>query len=346
MKSIKRVLIVCIVSGIFLFIMLMALSKVNLASAQSTPYLPAIALSPGYSVDVDPDSVVDYVHTITNTGDVDVLLDFQVVASEGWPVDLFNAAYPEGTTVGLPLPLGVNETMTMGVRLTVPVTASGGVVNTTTLTVTLLYEGEPYMAVVAEDIAVVREQEPQFAYIYLPLVMRSYAPPLTNGDFSAGLAGWSTSGILGVAVAFDPSNADNSVALLGDPSYACVEGVPLGYARIRQYCFVPRAPAGKSMHLLFRYRIFTNDLNRGLTDEYDTFDVFVNGVLAFRDANTNEAYFQECNVPPYDLGWRTADIDLGIGGIPVDLSLEVHNRFDHWYNTYVFVDDIRLVVGD
>ena len=345
MRNMKRVLIVCVLSGTFLFMVLMVLPKSNLASAQ-TPYMPAITVSPGYSMDVDPDTVVEYVHTISNTGNVDVLVGFQVVASEGWPLDLFNATYPEGTTVGLPLPLRVSEMMTMGIRLTVPVTASGGVVNTTTFTVTLIHEADPYLEVAVKDIAVVREQEPRFAYIYLPLVMRAYAPPLTNGNFSDGLAGWTISGILGASAALDPSNADNPVALLGDPRYVCAAGVPLGYGRIRQFFFVPSASAGKSMYLVFRYRIFTNDLNRGMTDQYDTFDVFVNGVLKLRDANANEAYFSYCNVPPYDLGWRTGTINLGAGGIPVDLSLEVHNRFDNWYNTYVYIDDVRLVEGN
>ncbi len=346
MRTIKRVLLVCGMSALALFLVLVALSRGNLATAQS-PGLPTIAVSPGYSVDVDPDTVVEYVHTISNTGDVDVFVGFQAVASEGWPVDFFNAAYPEGTTVGLPLPLRVSETMTMGIRLTVPITASPGVVNTTTLTVTLIYEGEPYMAVAAKDIAVVREQKPQFTYIYLPLIMRTYAPPLTNSDFSDGLAGWAVSGVLGASAARDPSNADNPVALIGDPDYVCDDGdVPIGYGRIRQYFFVPSAPAGQSMHLLFRYRIFTNDLNRALTDVYDTFDVFVDGALKFRDANQNPAYFNYCEVPLYDLGWQTADIDLGPGGTGVNLSLEVHNRYDNWYNTYVLIDDVRLVAGE
>jgi len=342
MKTIKRVLIVCGLSTTALFLVLVAFSRGDLVTAQSTP-LPTIAVSPGYSVDVDPNSVVEYVHTISNTSAVDVLVGFQAVSSEGWPVDFFNMTYPGGTTAGMPLPLRVGETMTMGIRLTVPVTVSPGVVNTTTFTVTLIYEGESYMSVAVEDIAVVRQPEPQFTYIYLPLVLRAYTAPLTNGNFSAGLTGWGTSGILGVSVALDPSDADNPVALLGDPQYACMAGVPLGDARIRQSFFVPSASAGKPMYLVFRYRIFTNDLNRLMTDQYDTFDVFVNGVLQLRDANTNEVFFSYCNVPPYDLGWRTGTINLGAGGLPINLSLEVYNRFDNWYNTYVYIDDVRLV---
>lgn len=336
MKNIRHVLISGIVSATLLFILWMVLPERSGASAMLLD--PAIDVSPGYSLVVDPDSTVEYVHTITNTGNVDALLDFQLSASEGWPVELFNAAYPEGTMLGGPLPLDVGATMTMGVRLTAPVTASGGVVNLTTLTVTLLYEGAPFTQVAVENTAVVR------TYIYLPLLLRYFVPPLTNGDFSDGLAGWNTSGILGTAIAFDPSQASNPVARLGNPDYACWDGVPIGYAAIRQHFSAPPAPQGKSVHLVFRYRIYTNDRNIGLTDEYDTFDVIVNGVLHRRYANQDE--FDRCNVEPYDLGWRAADIDLGAGGILVDLSLEVHNRSDSFYNTYVFVDDVRVEVRD
>ena len=150
--------------------------------------------------------------------------------------------YPGGTTAGMPLPLRVGETMTMGIRLTVPVTVSPGVVNTTTFTVTLIYEGESYMSVAVEDIAVVRQPEPQFTYIYLPLVLRAYTA-LTNGNFSAGLTG-GTSGILGVSI---PSIRATQItpwpcsaihmrgwrSLLGDTK------------SIRQSFFVPRQPVSR-----------------------------------------------------------------------------------------------------
>ena len=98
------------------------------------------------------------------------------------------------------------------------------------------------------------------------------------------------------------------------------------------------------MHLLFRYRIYTNDRNTGLTGDYDTFDVLINGVLRLRDANQID--FNFCNVAPYDLGWRAADINLGTGGVLLNLSLGVYNRYDRFYNTYVYVDDVRLVEGN
>ncbi|HOU11851.1 MAG TPA: hypothetical protein PKZ84_01935 [Anaerolineae bacterium] len=330
----------CIVFGaIAVFALLIVFAESGLASARLAPLTPGLAISPGYSVDVDPGDVVDYVHTITNTGTSDAIYGFQLSASEGWSAQFFTAAYPGGTAL-LPLPLQAGESMTLGVRLTVPAEVAGGVLNTTTVTVSVFYESMFYLAKAVDDVAAVRSVT-RYTYIYLPVVMRRYAP-LTNGDFSNGLAGWTQSGVLGSSIAYDPNQPSNVVALLGNRGYACWNGVPLGYGGIQQYFVAPRAPAGQSVHIFFRYRIYTNDRNVGLTDKYDTFDVLVNGVLKLRDAN--EIYFDECNVPPYDMGWRAGDINLGEGGVGITLALEVHNRADQFYNTYVYVDDVRIVI--
>jgi hypothetical protein len=307
----------------------------------SSPVSSRYGVSSGYSLEVDPDSVVAYYHTIRNTGDQAAFFSVQADASEGWLLDYFNDTYPGGTTIIMPFPLQVGEVTTVGVRLTVPAGVSGGTVNTTAVTVTLLSAGEPYTRAVVYDLAVVKMR-----YVYLPMVLREY-DPFSNGDFSDGLESWSKLGTLGVSMALDPSNSSNPVALLGNPAYACWEGVPLGSAGILQSFTVPPAPGGKSVHLRFRYRIFTNDLNEGLTDNYDTFDVFVNGIRRFRDANEDRDKFDNyCYVAPYDLQWRVGEIDLGAGGERFTLSLEVHNRFDQFYNTYVYVDDVQLVIVD
>lgn len=307
------------------------------ASELVVPSAPGMEVSPGYGLDVDAGSVVTYTHVITNTGD-DALFSVLAAASEGWPVDLVNVAYPQGTTVLMPFALQAGETATVGVRLTVPPGVAGGTVNTTAVTVSLLIDSAVVMRVVEDDIATVN-----LRYVYLPVVMRAY-DPFANGDFSGGLAYWNPAGVLWAWMALDPDNPVDPVARLGSPVYACGGGVPMGYGRLSQHFSVLKAPAGKSVHLKFRYRIYTNDRNVGLTDAFDSFDVLVDGALAFRDAN--ETSFDYCNVQPYDLGWRNGEIDLGGGGENVTLSFEVHNRADNWYNTYVLVDDVEMVIVD
>ena len=107
---------------------------------------------------------------------------------------------------------------------------------------------------------------------------------------------------------------------------------------------MPAAPSGKFVQLKFRYRIYTNDRNTDLGDTFDSFDVLVNGVREFRDAN--QFHFDYCNVAPYDLGWRTGEINLGEGGERVTLSFEIHNRADTWYNTYTYIDDVEMSFVD
>lgn len=329
---------ISVVIGGVIVIALMMVAAGRGSASTLAPQAPGVEVSPGYSLNVDPDSVVTYTHTIRNAGDEAALYSVQASASEGWPLDYYNATYPGGTTIIMPFPLQAGEVTTVGLRLTVPEGVRGGIVNTTTVTVTLLYGSEPYTRVVVRDRAVVKMR-----YVYLPMVLREY-DPFDNGDFSAGLDGWLKLGGLGVSMAMDPNNSSNPVALLGNPGYACLGGVPEGFAGITQSFVAPEAPTGKSVHLRFRYRIFTNDKNPGLTDTYDTFDVLVNGVRRFRDAN--QTGFDYCNVAPYDLLWRAGEIDLGAGGERITLSIEVHNRNDPYYNTYVYVDDVQLVFVD
>lgn len=327
-----------VAGGLIVLAFLMIAPDRSLASSQQAPPGPGIAISPGYSLNVDPDTVAHYMHVVTNTGTVSAYVSVQAAASEGWPLDYFNAQYPGGTTLIMPFPLQAGETTTVGLRLTVPDGTASGMVNTTTVTATVIYNSVPYTYTTVEDVAIVNMRR-----VYLPLVLREY-DPLTNGSFSDGFASWLSSGTLGVSLTSDPANAGDPVALLGKPGYACWNGVPIGFAGISQSFLVPQAPDGRSIHIRFRYRIFTNDRNVGLTDTYDSFDVLINGVRRFRDANEDQ--FDECNVPPYDLLWRVGEIDLGAGGERVTLSFEVHNRADQFYNTYVYVDDVNLIFVD
>ena len=164
-----------------------------------------------------------------------------------------------------------------------------------------------------------------------------------NGDFGDSLNWWTTGGGLGFALAADPSDSGNPVALLGDPSYPCsADGVPIDHASLAQTFAVPDPGLGASARVRFRYRIYSNDRNTHLTDDYDSFDVLVDGSRRFRDANT--VHFNKCVVSPFDLGWKNGEFVLTETGQNVMISFEVHNRFDHWYNTYVYLDDVRVVI--
>jgi bacillopeptidase F (M6 metalloprotease family) len=44
-------------------------------------------------------------------------------------------------------------------------------------------------------------------------------------------------------------------------------------------------------------------------------------------------------------GWATGSVDLTpYAGMNITLSFRNYNRFDNWYNTYTYLDNIQLVV--
>jgi hypothetical protein len=183
------------------------------------------------------------------------------------------------------------------------------------------------------------------AKVYLPVILKNF-PHLvvTNGDFGNGLSGWLVGGGLGALPAFDPSAPSNPVALLGSPSWHCNHGVPLDFSRLSQRIVVPQPEAGHLVRLHYRYRIFTQDRNASLGEQYDSFDVFVDGALVNRYANTT--------LPPicdsiHDLGWQSGvytftNIQFGK---TLTISFAVYNRYDKYYNTYVYLDDVGVTVG-
>jgi hypothetical protein len=313
--------------------LLVTVPRHTLAQTIQSPTQPGVAISPGVAGWIDVGDIVTYYHTITNTGTAQGTFYISASASEGWEVEFYNAQFPAGTTIILPFALQAGEVTTIVVRLTVPNAVRPGTVNTTAVTATVMETMNPYAQAVAYNTAIV------IRHLYLPLIMLNYSS-FRNGDFYQGLRWWSVEGVLGAAPAVDPDQPTNPVAQIGNPAFSCTS-VPLGYGSLSQYFSVPVAPPGESMHIQFRYRIYSNDHNVTLSGNKDTFDVLVNGVLRLRDANRSD--FNYCNVPPYDLGWKTADIDLGAGGLLVELAFQVHNRLDALYNTYVLIDDVSIV---
>lgn len=45
-------------------------------------------------------------------------------------------------------------------------------------------------------------------------------------------------------------------------------------------------------------------------------------------------------------GWATGLIDLQqSGGQTIIVSFQNHSRYDGWYNTYTYLDDVQIVIG-
>jgi hypothetical protein len=179
------------------------------------------------------------------------------------------------------------------------------------------------------------------AEIYLPVITRYYPlPKLINGGFEDGWTGWTHGGELAQTITSTNHHSGTFSALLGDPDYVCQNRVPVGSAWVEQTFYVPRTDDPR---LLFQYNIVTQDINPYLSDEFDSFDVKINGSLKFRDARRTGTY----GCAPQeeeDLGWQHGEINLGdYRGQLITIRFENWNRPDGWYNTWTFVDDVQLM---
>ncbi len=194
---------------------------------------------------------------------------------------------------------------------------------------------------------------------YLPIVTKDYAC-FSNGSFEFGLAGWSTvEAPLPISVVSSvqekpsgsTSPADGAkAALLGNTAYSC-DSVPLGNAAVEQTFLVP----GDATKLTFKYIIWSQDASPN--DQFDRFEVYINDTPVFEDGNRHNRDLNCSNwwrVPgpeaensrPTDASgkWAVATItEIGsYAGQTITLSFHNYSRHDNWYNTYTYIDDIRI----
>jgi len=166
-----------------------------------------------------------------------------------------------------------------------------------------------------------------------------------NGDFSQpNLANWNLDpNLLGVSSAFETytSTLTSSAGLLGNPIYSC-DNVPIGYGSISQNFIMPSVKPGQQLVLRFNYHIYTQDRNYQVSALYDRFDVLLNGARVFSDMNQDNNRPATCAVY-YNLTRREAAIPVtGNPGSNINVAFRVYNLYDHKYNTYVYVDNVRL----
>lgn len=202
--------------------------------------------------------------------------------------------------------------------------------------------------------------------VYFPGVMRTLIPPLlANGGFEQQAQGWTLIN-QGLPASIVGQSNDPSVplgtysALLGRVDYPCnASGVPLGYAAVEQTYAVPQS--SQQVTLRFKYIVWSQDASTSA--QYDRFEVFVipqggAASLVFSDGNmVNQGL--GCNVwrrvpgpenPRNDgrtTGWAEAVVDLdSYKGQTVTFSFRNYSRYDGWYNTYTYLDDVRVVFGN
>jgi bacillopeptidase F (M6 metalloprotease family) len=115
-------------------------------------------------------------------------------------------------------------------------------------------------------------------------------------------------------------------------------------------------PLKSNVLLEFKYIIYSQDASTG--DQYDRFEVYVNDQLVFHDGNQVNSGL-DCDVwwrvpSPQNpgnngevSGWATGTVNLSAyAGQTVRLSFRNYSRFDGWYNTYTYLDDVAILILD
>jgi hypothetical protein len=179
--------------------------------------------------------------------------------------------------------------------------------------------------------------------VYLPLVVRNYRLIVVeNGGFETGdFSGWTIGGDesgLRPRVVTSHRHSGGYAAVLGQENAPCEHGQGglVGQSWIYQDVTVPDSG---SPQLTFYYRILTYD--KLSADEFDRFEVTIDGTLLGRFGNTSPNY--QCSNPINDLGWQPFTYDLSAyRGQTIRLRLVNITYPDDWFGTWTYVDDVTV----
>lgn len=203
-------------------------------------------------------------------------------------------------------------------------------------------------------------------------ITRVLVQTVLNGGFDNGVPEpWTTSGELWWAVGsvLGPDGGLTQAMTLGSEDYhPCypedTDRLPQDRATISQVVAIPPLSQVQWPVLTFWYRVKTYDVMYSQTRQRfgDTFDVKLCAVgtpctgpydgaelvLLLRDGNPmNSVVWWELykpSPPLYDTGWKFATIDLRpYAGQTLQFVFANENRIDNMFNTWSYVDDIRIV---
>jgi len=186
----------------------------------------------------------------------------------------------------------------------------------------------------------------------------TYINGVNNGEFETGsFGGWQTAGALPTSLAPPPAPPPAGTgaysALLGSPAYG--HGypnpvVPIGSGAVSQTVTIPLLSEWPQIRLSFWYRVFTYDVvyHPGRQKYYDSFEVYILSstdvtlTRLLQDGNHNLNLVGP-DKPVVDLGWKFASFDLTpYAGQTIRLWFGSFNRQDGYYNTYTYLDSVRI----
>jgi hypothetical protein len=198
-----------------------------------------------------------------------------------------------------------------------------------------------------------------FRQVFVPILLgksdASIPTAVFDGFETGAFVGWKNSGILPHQIVNHPvspvdgtpPNGGTYAARLGSDSYGCGDTpiVPIGRATIEAYTVVPTSG---TPYLRFDYRVLSYDTVQAKSGEWwDRLEVRANGNALARYGDPFPGSDQDplsCD-KLYDTDWQQAEFDLsGFAGQIVLLTFFNENHKDGYWNTYSYLDNIRIEV--
>jgi len=159
---------------------------------------------------------------------------------------------------------------------------------------------------------------------------------LENGDFADGLVLWNPA-----RRNLPVPTPDNGRILLGDPTLSCYP-IPIGESTISQVVDLTAVPVGKTIALCLDYEIQTED--KFIGPDYDRLVVFVDDQEKHRDGYQGSAPFGCHKWHQVPRAGYCMDLSA-YRGKKTNVLIGNYTRYDNWYNTYTFVDNVHVVVS-
>ncbi len=188
---------------------------------------------------------------------------------------------------------------------------------------------------------------------------------VVNGGYDCGTAAWQFYDDFSpvTLITSSPENpttgsTDTSIplgmasALLGDPTLPCLADQlppnPDDFAGVDQQISLPDA---SKLTLSFSYIIYSQDYSS--SGDFDRFEVYIDNQFIWGDGN--EYNVLGCgwyrvpgpyNPRPLDPSgqWAKATIDLSsYAGQTINLSFRNYLRYDQWFNTYTYLDNVLII---
>jgi len=191
----------------------------------------------------------------------------------------------------------------------------------------------------------------------------TFVNPVENGGFELGTwNGWQLEGVLQLSLvsAYPYGGQGAWAALLGSPTYDPItptdRPVPMGEAALVQTITLPSLVDVPSPVLTLHYHIFTYDVVQGSQGDgvittctgrlFDSFDVDIYATDGAHLATLDRAGNHRCWPFVPSLREFVGDPVYSLApfaGRTVRLRLSNWNRQDSYYNTWTYIDDIRVI---